>query len=348
MSEEQHNLTKDPVETRRITPPPDFPVTWRRPEWADYHWTRDREHLPDPFTPMCHTAALAMIVEARQRVAVAYDEAIVQRYDVPINYYLYTCLVPFKGTPEELDARAQRNREKISLLSLRLADVWENEWKPELADHWAFWAAFDRRAATLDELRVHLEDSMVRGARLYELHHLMGSPMWFSIDEFEKIYADLFPGTTPLQAHRLLQGFGNKTMEIDRALWRLSRSAQANPSICQVLIEQPAARALAALEALPSARRFLDELQGFLRAYGGRSNMWDWGQPSWEDDPSPVFNNLKIFLAQADRNLEAEQAAAAAERDAAIAKARQALTGYPQPVRERFEQLLRSAQVGLV
>jgi len=363
----------------RLTPPPDFPVTWRNPEHANYHWTRDREHMPHPITPMFNSAAAIMAIESRKRTVPVYDEAIVQRYDIPINHYLYTCLIPFSGTTEELTARARRNREKVSAVSARLEETWENEWRPELESHWEFWASFDLENADMPALRAHFEESLIRGARLYEIHYLMGPPMWFAIDEFETLYCDLFPSTTPLDAHRLLQGFDNKTLEIGRALWKLHDLAKVSPTIHQILSDLPADEAWAVLKdfeaafkrearapiwdrlsSLPEVERptdleacraFVEALRAFLDAYGGRSDLWDWGYPSWENAPSPVINNLKNYLAQPDRDLEAELAEAAAEREAAIAEARRALTGatrYPRPVVERFEQLLKAAQIALV
>ena len=331
-----------------IVPPPDFPVVWANPDDAHYHWTRDREHMPDPLTPMFNSVAALAATDALHRTANVYDEAVVKRCYTTINTYSYAHLVPFTGAPEEVAARARRYREKVWAVVSRLRQIWEDEWRPALDDDWAFWAAFDLEAADLDALAVHLEESLPRVAHLYEIHYLMGPPMWFAIDAFETFYCDLFPGATPLDAHRLLQGFDNKTLEIGRALWRLRDLAQATPAVSRILIERPAAEVWSALAASAEGQDFLDEMRAFLRAYGGRSDLWDWGYPSWEDDPTPVINNLKNYLAQPDRDLRAELTLAAAEREAAIAQARYDLAGYPQPVLDRFEQLLDAAQTALV
>lgn len=342
-------MNAQPIVTGTPLPlPPDFPVIWPDPADAQYHWTRDREHMPEPITPMFASAAAIMARPSHARAAAAYNEAVVGRRDLAINTYNYTRLVPFTGTPEELAARVRSFREKVSAAAFRLAELWEEEWRPELERHWAFWAAFDLAGADLPALLAHLEETLVRGARLYEIHYLLGSPMWFAIDEFETCYCDLFPGTTPLDAHRLLQGFDNKTLEIGRALWRLSRLARALPAVRQVLATRPAADVERALAQSAEGRLFLAEFRAFLSGYGRRSNLWDWGYPSWEEDPTPVIHNLKNYLQQPDRDLEAELAQAAAEREVAVAQARQALAGYPAPVVERFEQLLQAAQVALV
>lgn len=331
----------------RLTPPPDFPVAWHTPEWADYHWTRDREHMPDPITPMFNSAAALMAIPAHARTVPVYEEAIVRRRDIRINTYIYTTLLPFTGNPTELAERARRNREKVSAVALRLEEVWEREWKPEFEALWAFWEQFDLKNAELQALRAHLEESLERGSRLYELHNLMGPPMWFAIDEFETFYCDLFPGKSKLDAHRLLQGFDNKTLEIGRALWRLRDLAVMSPPVCACFAGFPTFQITHALGAFAEGQAFLKELRAFLRDFGGRSSLWDWGYPSWEDDPTPVINNLKNYLAQPARDLAAELAQAAAEREAAIAETRQALRDYPGPVVETFERLLRAAQVAL-
>ncbi len=332
----------------RIIPPDDFPVKWENPGDENYHWTRDREHLPDPFTPMFHSVANYCALEGFKRGGYAYDEAIQIRLYQLINHYNYTRLVPFEGNAEELEARKHSNRAHLNAVALHLKQVWKEEWLPQLERRWGAWEAFDLRGASMSQLISHFEESLEGGIDLYRIHYLMGPPMWFAIDEFTTYYCDLFPGQNELDAHCLLQGFDNKTLEAGRALWQLSRTAQQAPTVAKALEELPSDQVLPALEAQDEAKGFLVEMAVFLRTYGGRSDLWDWGYPSWEDDPTPVVNNLKNYLCQAERDITTELAKAAAEREAAVAAARAALEGYPQPVVERFEQLMEAAQTALV
>lgn len=331
-----------------ITPPPDFPVTWPQPEDAQYYWTRDHEHTPEPMTPLYFSVAGLIHREARRRTLPAYDEAVLEIWGRRINTYCYTHLVTFTGTPDETRARAQRNRARVSATSLRLGELWREEWEPELKQHFAFWETFDLANAAWPALRAHVVESIERATRLNELHYLFGPPMWYALHEFENLYCDLFTGRTPLDAHRLLQGFDNQTLQMGRALWQLSRSARGNPSVRNVLRAQPAAAVWTVLEQFGAGRAFLRELQAFLEACGHRSNLWDWGYPSWADDPTPVINNLKNYLAQPDRDFEAERRASECDREQCIAVARRELSNYPQPVRARFEQWLAAAQEALV
>jgi pyruvate,water dikinase len=57
-----------------------------------------------------------------------------------------------------------------------------------------------------------------------------------------------------------------------------------------------------------------------------------------------VIKNLKEYLAQPDRDLEAELKAQVAEREQLSAQTRERLKGYPQAAINRFEMLLKAAQ----
>ncbi len=332
----------------RIIPPPDFPVQWENSEDENYHWTRDREHMPHPITPMFSSFSALTASEGRRRTVPVYDEAILERRDLTFNTYGYTRLVPFTGSSLDIDQRVHSYKLKTTRTADHLQELWENEWKPEIEAHWDFWARFNLSQADLPGLAAHLEETIMRATRLQEIHYLMGPPMWFAIDEFEKYYCDLIPGAQPLDAHRLLQGFHNKTIEINQHLYQLSTLARKYEIVRQAITTHTPHESLAILSRMEAAQAFLESLNHFLASYGRRSDLWDWGYPSWQDDPSPVLMNIRSYLAQPERDLPAELALAAEEREAAIAQTRQAILGYPGPVRERFEKLLKNAQVALV
>ncbi|HNT23672.1 MAG TPA: PEP-utilizing enzyme [Anaerolineales bacterium] len=348
MNAEVITRNPDAEQERLILPPADFPVTWINSDDGIYHWTRDCEHNPAPITPMFSSFAAHTAGEGRRRTVELYKESILGRLDRQINTYNYTRLIAFTGSPKEIAEREKQNRQIVGAVSARLAEAWENEWKPELDALWSYWRAFDLKGASWDDLATHFEGTLTRATRIYEIHYLMGPPMWYAIDEFEKLFCDLFAGSTALDAHRLLQGFDNKTLEIGRALWRLSRDANDVEDVRKALLELPAGEVIPVLQQSVNGVYFLARFYSFLQAYGRRSDLWDWGYPSWEEDPTPLLNNLKNYLAQPERDLESELAEAAQQREAAISRARQELDYYPQPVRERFETLLKAAQIALV
>lgn len=332
----------------QIVPPADFPVRWADPADAAYHWTRDREHNPQPITPMFSSFAALTAGAGRARTVEVYGEAILARRDLQFNGYNYSRVVPFTGTPAEMEARICFNRERVGTAAFRLSKLWEQEWLPDLKSAWRFWQQFDLSGATLPGLTAHLEQTIQFSTKVYEIHYLMGPPIWWALDEFAKYYCDLFEGQSSLDAHRLLQGFDNQTLRIGRALWRLSRLAAQSDTVCQTICTLPSNEIELGLRATPQGRAFLSELRAFQQGYGQRSDLWDWGYPSWSENPAPIFHNLKQYLAAPGRDPAEMLRGSAEEREQAIAAARARLAGYPRPIVERFEKLLAAAQTALV
>src|SRR5512139_2510889 len=113
---------------------------------------------------------------------------------------------------------------------------------------------------SLDQLRAHLAEMLRRVERMGALHGVI-FPMLFAMSQFEELYCELFEGTSTLDALRLTQGFDNKTMEGDRALWRLSRAARSTPEVHAILSGCAVGDVIPALEKSGASQRFLAELR---------------------------------------------------------------------------------------
>ena len=109
----------------------------------------------------------------------------------------------------------------------RFDAYWIDELLPEIKQHIAYFESSDLRGMSLDQLRAHLAEALKRVERMGALHGVI-MPMLFAMSQFEELYCELFEGASTLDALRLTQGFDNKTMEGDRALWRLSRAARGH------------------------------------------------------------------------------------------------------------------------
>jgi pyruvate,water dikinase len=230
----------------------------------------------------------------------------------------------------------------------RFESYWLEELLPEIKQHIAYFESCDLRGMSLDQLRAHLAEMLKRAERMGALHGVI-MPMLYAMSQFEELYCELFEGATTLDALRLTQGFDNKTMEGDRALWRLSRLARSIPEVREILSKHAAGEIIPALEKSVASQPFLADLHKWLAYYGQRLNsVFALDQPSWIEDPTPAIQNLQAYVSMPDLRPEMEPAALAAEREKAVAEARLKLAGYPQPIVRRFETLLKAAQVAAV
>jgi pyruvate,water dikinase len=336
------------LDEKRATalPIPDgFPVAWENPEDERAFWTIDRLHWPDPLpVVMFDFLPEVGITTAAQ----AYNVPL--RFDARrINGYLYSTMAPPPMPPEELAAMGARAQEKIGPAIARLGELWETEWLPEVQREIAFWDGFDLRGASMPALLRHLDDSIPRFEKVWHVHFLVAIPFLLALSQFDELYRDLFGSDDALGAYRLLQGIDNRTVDGAREQWKLSRDILATPSLREIFETTPAEQIVAALEQSDAGLAFLADLQSHLAIHGSRGDKFSTlVEPSWIEDPTPVIRNLKDFVGQPDRDFEAERAELAAERERAVAAAREQLASYPQPVVDEFEALLRAAQVAIV
>ncbi|MCC6454088.1 MAG: hypothetical protein IT328_04025 [Caldilineaceae bacterium] len=319
----------------------EFPVAWEQPGDEKLFWFFDRMHTPSQSSPMDLSfwrILYSGFKEGHAFYAIPMDMRVQQ-----INTFVYATNLAPPPTEEE----AKIIPERIGATMGQLQSLWDDEWLPTIREHLAFWDGFDLSAASMPELITHLDESIERTKQLFSLHFRIVVPVYSAISGFDDFYQEVFGKESPFGSFALLEGFPNKTVEIGQALFRLSRQAILDPAVTSVLVSNDGS-AEAELRQTEAGRRFLVALDKFLQEYGHRSELWSISYPSWIEDSTPVYRTLRDYLRQPDLDLDSDLAAAATRRDERIAAARAQLQGYPQPVVEQFEFLLRAAQVGTV
>lgn len=332
-----------------IPTPPGFPVVWERPGDESLTWMRERMHFPQQLSPLTGSIMTKVVWEGGLNPWVAAFELPASGVRAQmVNTYFYWAREPLIAPPDELAVRAKRSEDKLEAVLARFGALWEEEWLPEIKQHLSFWERFDLSGATPPALSGHLEDSIRRLQRIMEIHFRIALPAPLASSLFEELYRDLFSADDAFDPYRLQQGFDNKSLEIDRALWQLSRSATADMAVAATFETCDAARVLPALEAQRAGNAFLAEIHTFLAKYGMRSDRLSFDWPSWIEDPTPVIDSIKSYMRQPDRDLAREIGMLAEKREGLVARARQRLKGYPQPVVDHFEVLLGAAQAATV
>jgi phosphohistidine swiveling domain-containing protein len=363
-----NSTSQVPTPGQSIPLPPNFQVKWADPRDAKLTWMSSPQ-FKTPISPLIYAVIGAFLVggNAGMELAGLPFEIRIER----INTYPYMGMVPKEAPPEmAMKAMGLLNRAAPGVFKMMMGKVgagmskqqeaalnpiierfdayWNDELLPEIKQHIAYFESSDLRGMSLDQLRAHLAEAIKRGERMGALHGVV-MPMLFAMSQFEELYCELFEGATTLDALQLTQGFDNKTMEGDRALWRLSRAARSIPEVREILSKHAAGEVITALEKSAASQQFLADLHKWLAYYGQRLNsVFALDQPSWIEDPTPAIQNLQAYVAMSDLRPEMEPASLIAEREKAVAEARAKLAGYPQPIVARFETLLKAAQVAAV
>ena len=329
-----------------IPTPPEFPVTWEKPEFENRLWNQDRMHFPEPAPPM-QEAFVQSFNEGVRRAAAFYGLPITLLF-TRINTYYYTCAAPTVAL-EQMEAAGEKSADAIGAGMGQLQEWWEGELLPEVQGYLKWWEDFDLEGASMANLLAHLDGTLDRLTRLWDIHFLVAFPFLAGPSLFADLYEDLFADKGSLGAYKLLQGFGNKTVDSGHALWDLSRKALEDENVASVIRENEAPDVPQVLEQSDAGKALLVELGDFLEEFGQRSDRFaDLSSPGWIENPVTAIQNIKNFMVETDRDMPSEIQKLATEREELIAEAREALKGYPEKVRGQFEFLLKAAHAGTI
>ncbi len=359
--------TPTPAPGQPIPTAPDFPVVWDDPSDAKVTWDLFPPHSPAPLLTYSFVKAFLLgSLPSFERAGLPISIRMTR-----VNTYPYFAIVPKAAPPEAVmkgmgllnraapgvfklvmgqmaGGMSKKSEAALNPIVERFEAFWLDETLPEIKQHLAYFESCDLRGLSLDQLRAHMGETVKRVGLMGALHGVI-LPGAFALSQFEELYCELFEGATTLDALQLTQGFDNKILEGDRALWRLSRAALATPEVQAILSGHAPGEVIPALEKSEACQPFLAELRAWLTQYGQRLNSaFALGEPSWIEDPTPAIEYLQADLAQAEPRPGMDPAAMAAAREKAVAEARARLAGYPQPVVARFEKLLKAAQIAVV
>ena len=316
--------------------PPNFPVEWTGPHDTHIPWEQEAVHFPEPVTPMDYDLTVSKITEGFNKGTAFYRLPMQQmlRY---LNTYAYIANAP-APSPEGPD------EEKLKRMIGHLGDQWNDVWLVAVKEQIDTLDAFDLKGADLPALRAHLDvmEGCIR--ELWSVHFQLAFPMLMAVSFFEEMHHDLFSEGAQLDVYALLNEVDNKMVQSARALWQLSRDALANDTVRQVIENSETDQVVATLSTTAAGQAFLVKFNDFLNEYGQRIDKLYVSFPSWHEAPASLIRTMKGYMAQTDRDLNAELDAMAARQESAIADARSRLAGYPQPVVGEFEFLLGAAQ----
>jgi len=294
-------------------------------------------------TPMSGWWAGELFASGFSRALASYSLPL-RAHAAIFNTYFYLSVAPCVP-PEQIPEYEERAIPLLMSAVGTFAQQWKDDWLPEIQRVWADWESRDLAGATVTELLTHLDVATAFFDRIWELHFRLLIPAFVGFSTFVDFYADVIGVKGSLAAYKLLQGFDSKSIEAGRGLWALSRKVVADPALATVVANTPSASLHAQLAETEAGRTFLQDVDAFLAVFGKRSDtVQELAPPSWIDEPTPLYDNLKAYIQQ-DDDPDVRHRELAAERDRLVGEARAILADRPDELRGQFEALLAAAQM---
>ena len=282
----------------------DFPIVWTNPEDAERTWFFDIEHTPDVVTPLGFDLYFSPFLDG-----FGWARVVLQ------NHYVYDWFQ--EDTYDEAAARFD-----LEQLTAAGKHFWEKI-VPEVEGYTQRYLRSDFDALPDGDLAEEIEQLPALRSRMGHLHTLSLFPHGAGMRRLIEVYKELIEDDE-LGAVKLMQGFGNKSVEAGRALWELSRQAAALPSVYERvrgIDRENAADTIAAIRGDRAAGEFVAAFDSFLNDYGWRTDLFELAHPAWAEDPTIPLCQMRGYLEMPDYDPDAEQRRLVAEREEARAEA---------------------------
>ena len=304
----------------------DVPIEWAYPDAPQYEWLLEREHWPEPLTPVerwiwHHGAA------GGDR---AWEEV---GLEPPPAFYRFQTCGPFlyvnatEPPPERLMALAPRYIAVAQEYGGALR-FWTTFCEPRIKQACAELARMDDHA----DLRTAAETLFYGFHQTFTCLGLLFIPR-MRLGALLKENDVAEPDLTALE---LTQGGENATQRIDEEIWRLAELARATPAVSR-LLQAAGDGALAALRAAPEAATLVAAFDALIARHGSRSQGWTLSVPTWRERPEAALALVRAQVAS-ERVSPDELRARTAERR--IAATERVLAALPAERHEEFRSLL--------
>jgi pyruvate,water dikinase len=297
-----------------ISLPADFPVTWDPPEDEQRYWFWDQMHHPHAVTPMTSSLDGPAFAEGFGKACSALYMPMRTMEPKTFNCYLYYGGVAHDEGPDEAADRANRLQAEMMQRVPRCLRDWETVYLPEVMDLNGRLRDFPYSRATPRQLADIVDEALAIRTRAWELHFLAVMPAMGAATEFARVYEEALGQPAEQEHYRMLQGFPNKSVEAGQALYDIAQEFKSSEA-AEIILSAPSAEVFDRLESSSGGNGTARRLRSYLDEYGWRSDQFELADPSWREDPRPMFYNLKSYLRDDATDPAAEQQKAAAERE---------------------------------
>jgi len=338
------------VQARPITALPAVPPAGEEPplEWrlSQPHTLAARlsfvEFVPDAVPPLFATLAIPLASQASARLmanVLGFRDPAAYYFEV-INGYVYSSLktgaIPEYGV--------------VGILGIsKILRYGKARWEQVRANSHAVadkWRQVDLRALPATELLAGVRELFGATADYFTVAQSGPIPLsTMSEVLFSRFYNALVRRKGDPAAATFLLGLENLPLRAEKSLFDLSQWAQGQAELVDYLRQTPVQAVWGALQAdpvpAPLSGEFAARFAAHLAAFGHVVYDLDFSKPVPADDPLPVLDALKVYLASQGRNPHIRLQAQAEQRR----QAEQTIAMRLDPLRRKwFQNLLKSAQ----
>ena len=305
----------------------EIPVHWVYPGADECEWIWNRDHWPEPFTPMeawFHRNGASGVDRAWREAAL----------EPPPNFYRYQFAGPFGYTrrtpypPARMADVVSRYRGVVQRYG-SARGFWREYCQPRIEE-----ACKDLAGSAADAPLDHVAEGWAHGRhQTFTSAAILGE----AIQRLTNLLAESIGTSATLMAFEVTQGGKNASQTIDSEIWDLAALARQTPVVKRLLADARHREPLAALRREPTAVAFVAAFDAVVERHGSRSQGWQFSPQTWAERPEAPLALVRAQL-ESDGISPAELAVRSAARRQQATD--EALSSLPQSEHEDFQRIV--------
>lgn len=331
------------VQSRPITALPPEPLEWIIPvKSAVLARGSFAEFVPEPVSPLFATLAVPIAQKTTGELMGAIGVTGKDPYVFAVlNDYVY---VGFVFSPK---LTWQMLKASFQLLGpiIRTAEQRARESREKFVGVVQKWRARDLSVLTPAEILMGVREIFTETARYYNMAQSGTIPTAMMTEMFFGwVYKLLIKRKDDLSPEAFMFGTENHAMRADKALWDIAVWVKTQPALMEYLSGTSADEISEVLRSNvqpnPEMVEFSKRFQAYLQEYGHAIYDLDFAKPTPAEDPTPLLETLKVYLAGRNDPYERQRAALEVRENA-----KEKISKRLDPLRRKwFLNSLKSAQ----
>jgi pyruvate,water dikinase len=328
-------LQARPITALNVPEPPP-PAEWKLPKGA-YAAMRNNivELMADPLSPLFKTLGLQAVNSSMDRMLVGFlgdSEVLPSEPIIAVNEYAY-----YNGSVRfgPMLKIVFCTRSILRRMFTGAVERWTEEGRPKYVQTVEAWKEINWKELPTNDLLVAARELTEAAIDAYgALVSGVIPAAWISEAWFTFTYKFIKHKGDP-DAPTFLLGYDSAPIQSEKALYDLAQWSKKYPDLTVYLEDSPAHHILLQIknDELPPRvnprhwELWRDRFQAHLDAFGHMIYNLDFGSPVPADDPAPLLETLKMFLANQGANPYERQQAYAERRESAVQSIQARLRG---------------------
>lgn len=256
-------------------------------------WVQNDVHFPKPLTPL-FTSLIMPAMSNGTRVCYKKMKMQIKRVDVKsLHGYCYQSIVPKKKEAYSL----KEHREIMLKLIPNLTDKFHHYVQQVFEPFYEKLSTFQTNTLTNDAILEAVQELESFFMSAWEIHYEVLTPKQAAGWILEEMYRNLFGSVDKIFIYELLTGTMNKTLETDKAIWKLARKVKSSLEIKRLFDTTDMEALPEQLAKFEAGKTFLHQLQQVMDEYGYRSaNFNDLIEENWVENPIHILGIIKTYV----------------------------------------------------